>query len=114
MPKTYEIRLREVRENYTQNSEPVKVRIPKFLHKEWQRRKKARTISPLSQIISHALHFAMFGGHPYADGLDGLLAAFEEFHRRDLSADQRLIEDMNRLLELRGIPVRVPPIEPTS
>jgi len=112
---TYEARLREVRENYTTNNTTVSISVPKFLLAEWRRRKAEGEKIPLSRVVSSALHFALYGPHPFANGVDGLNAALDQYSEHDREKDDRLtVEALNQFLEFRGIPARVTPIDPNS
>ena len=108
----YEVRLKEVRENYSANSRSLSVRIPTFLYDEWKKRKGRGDESPMSQILAQALHFALYGPHPFSDSLAGLADAFEKYELADMSERQALEHIVKKMLAQDGYTIEIKPIVP--
>lgn len=76
----YEARLAEVRNPSRANGRTASIWVPRFLWEEWQRRKKSEGLkTPLTDLISDAMHFGLFGPHSYTDPVDGLREAIDSY-----------------------------------
>ena len=83
--RRYKAKLDALKEQYGRKKSRVNVHLPKYLHEEWKLRGYRDEGIYLSDLVSVALHFALFGQQKFANPIDNLEDAFDVYEESVLS-----------------------------
>ena len=80
------------------------MRVPKELRDAWRDGYKKRKVY-ISRLVTVALHFALYGPHPYDDPVDGVEDAFRRYMEHYSDSHERRAQIIEGLARQLGVEV---------